>query len=81
MMESNLLHMIVGSPLFRPHEYLDPGSGSFLIQLLIGGLVSVGFGIRMFWGRIKALFTRKSAASDVVTDLPTENLNNDDTKQ
>ena len=80
-MESNLLHMIVGSPLFRPHEYLDPGSGSFLIQLLIGGLVAVGFGIRMFWGRIKALFTRTSAASDMVTDIPAENPTNDDAKQ
>ena len=80
-MESNLLHMIVGSPLFRPHEYLDPGSGSFLIQLLIGGLVAVGFGIRMFWGRIKALFARKSTAIDATTDLPSDTPNNDDTKQ
>ena len=81
MMESNLLHMIVSTPLFRPHEYLDPGSGSFLIQLLIGGLVAIGFGVRMFWGKIKALFTRKSAASDVVTDLPADSPNNDDAKQ
>ena len=80
-MESNLLHMIVSTPLFRPHEYLDPGSGSFLIQLLIGGLVAVGFGIRMFWTRIKALFTRKSPASDITNDLPADTSNNDDANQ
>jgi hypothetical protein len=81
MMESNLLHVLVATPLFRPHEYLDPGSGSFLIQLLIGGLVAVGFGIRMFWGRIKAFFTRKSTAADATTDLPADTPDNNDAKQ
>jgi len=80
-MDSNLLHMIVSTPLFRPHEYLDPGSGSFLIQLLIGGLVAVGFGIRMFWGKIKALFKRESIISDAAPDLPTDPPIDDDTKQ
>jgi hypothetical protein len=81
-MESNLLHVIVSTPLFRPHAYLDPGSGSFLIQLLIGGLVAVGFGIRMFWGRIKALFTRKdTTAADAAPDLPADNPNNNDAQR
>ena len=44
-MESNLLS-IISTALFRPHQYLDPGSGSFLIQLLIGGLVAVGVVLR-----------------------------------
>jgi hypothetical protein len=64
MMEGNLLHIIVSTPLFRPHEYLDPGTGSFLVQLLIGGLVAVGFGVRMFWGKIKGLFNRGKSTND-----------------
>lgn len=38
-------------------KYLDPGSGSLLVQLIAAGLVG-GFGIllKVFWGRIKAFF-------------------------
>ncbi len=77
-MENNLLHLIVSTPLFRPQAYLDPGSGSFLIQLLIGGLVAVGFGVRMFWGKIKALFTRKNTPVDLPSDISEDTLHNDD---
>ena len=76
-MESTLFHIIAATPLFRPHEYLDPGSGSFLIQLLIGGLVAVGFTVRMFWGKIKAFFTRnKTDASEATVEF---NQKDDDT--
>jgi len=38
-------------------KYLDPGSGSLLVQLIAAGLVG-GFGIlvKVFWGRIRAFF-------------------------
>lgn len=38
---------------FRPLAYLDPGSGSILIQIVIAALLGLGVAIRMFWGRIK----------------------------
>jgi DUF1365 family protein len=37
--------------------YLDPGSGSLLIQLIAAGLLgSIGILTKIFWGRIKAFF-------------------------
>ena len=39
-----------------PMAYLDPGTGSFLIQLLIAGLLAAGVLIRVFWSRISKLF-------------------------
>ncbi len=39
--------------------YLDPGSGSFLLQLLLGVLLGGGLAVRLFWKQIKALFTGK----------------------
>ncbi len=36
--------------------YLDPGSGSYLLQLLIAGLVGSLFVIRASWDRIKNFF-------------------------
>ena len=44
--------------------YLDPGSGSFLIQLLIAGLAGAGIAIAVSWGRIKRLF-KKNKQVDV----------------
>jgi hypothetical protein len=38
--------------------YLDPGSGSFLIQLLIAGLAGAGIAIAISWGRIKRFFKK-----------------------
>jgi hypothetical protein len=36
--------------------YLDPGSGSYLLQLLIAGLLGSLFVIRASWGKIKGFF-------------------------
>jgi hypothetical protein len=32
--------------------YLDPGSGSLIVQLLVGGVAALGVSVKMFWGRI-----------------------------
>ena len=39
--------------------YLDPGSGSFLLQLVIAGILGAALAVRMSWGRIKGFFRRK----------------------
>lgn len=39
------------------YAYLDPGTGSFMLQLIIGGLVSTLFTIKIFWRRIIGLLT------------------------
>jgi hypothetical protein len=38
--------------------YLDPGSGSYLLQLLIAGLLGSLFLIKASWGRVKNFFRR-----------------------
>lgn len=52
------------APHLRPQAYLDPGSGSFLIQLLIAGLVGAGFLIKAYWKKIKGLFNRSAAKKE-----------------
>lgn len=42
--------------------YLDPGSGSMLIQLLAATVVGGLFLLRMMWGKITAVFKQKSSA-------------------
>lgn len=49
---------------FTPLPYLDPGSGSFLIQLLIAALLGLGVAIRASWSKIKGWFGIKPKADD-----------------
>jgi hypothetical protein len=57
------------APHLRPQAYLDPGSGSFLIQLLIAGLVGAGFLIKTYWKKIKGLFNRSDTKKEDDTDI------------
>ncbi len=44
--------IIVIMPGGEAKAYLDPGSGSFIIQILIAGLLGGAITLRLFWGRI-----------------------------
>ena len=39
-----------------PLPYLDPGSGSLIIQILIAVLLGLGVALRTSWSRIKGIF-------------------------
>ena len=44
--------------LARPaHAYLDPGTGSYFVQILIAGLAGGGYLIVTFWSKIKGFFS------------------------
>ncbi|NIM94821.1 MAG: hypothetical protein GTO18_14065 [Anaerolineales bacterium] len=49
----------------RPAAYLDPGSGSVLLQVLLAALLAAGFLIRAFWGRITSFFKRSSESEEI----------------
>jgi hypothetical protein len=40
------------------HFYIDPGTGSIIIQAVIGGFAAVLVAIGMFWKQIKAFLGR-----------------------
>lgn len=49
--------------------YLDPGSGSFLLQLLIAGIAGAALAIKIYWRKIVTLFNKKDPAQPAeVTD-------------
>ncbi len=52
------------APIMRPHYYLDPGSGSFLVQLLIAGIAGAGLIVATSWRRIKSFFTRSKTTKE-----------------
>jgi hypothetical protein len=42
------------------HAYLDPGTGSLILQSIIGLIAGALVAIRVYWGRIKMFFGSKS---------------------
>ncbi|MEK6274759.1 MAG: hypothetical protein AABM30_05405 [Actinomycetota bacterium] len=44
--------------------YLDPGSGSMLLQLLLGGAAAVGIGFKMTWRRMLRFLRLDKKQSD-----------------
>ncbi len=47
------------------HAYVDPGSGSYMLQMSLAGLLAVVFSIKLAWQRIRefavGLFTGSSS--------------------
>jgi len=44
------------------YSYIDLGSGSYIIQLLIAGFVGFSLSVRIFWKKIKTRFSKKAKA-------------------
>jgi len=43
--------------------YLDPGTGSMILQGIIAGIAVAGFTIKNYWYRIRAFFGKAAPAS------------------
>jgi hypothetical protein len=44
--------------LQRHQPYIDPGTGSLVIQILIASFLGALFTIKLFWTKVKAFFLR-----------------------
>lgn len=46
--------------------YLDPGTGSMLLQVILGGIAAVGVALKLFWHKIRAAvgLSKKPAPED-----------------
>jgi len=41
------------------YAYIDPGTGTIIIQAIIGALVGIGVTLKLFWHRIEEKLTKK----------------------
>jgi hypothetical protein len=67
----NFLFLTLGltsyaSPVFA---YLDPGTGSILLQGLIGGVAITMSFLSIYWQKVKAFFVKKELDSDTEEDI------------
>ena len=40
------------------NAYIDPGTGSYMVQLGLGGLLGLGLTLKLYWRRLMSLFSR-----------------------
>ena len=45
----------------RIFAYLDAGTGSLIIQAIIGGLVGIGVILKVYWGKVVGIFKKTEA--------------------
>ncbi len=50
-----------------PLAYLDPGSGSMILQILAGGLAAVAVTARLYWDRILKFLKIRKPEDETVT--------------
>ena len=50
------------------YAYIDPGSGSFIIQGIIAGLLGAGVTLKLLWKRITARFSSSQSDDEKLDD-------------
>ena len=50
-----VIQLVVARPVYA---YLDPGTGSYIFQLLIASLLGIMFTVKTFWKTIKTFLIR-----------------------
>lgn len=70
MNAGKLILLIAACGLLFPRNaygYIDPGTGSYVFQILIAAFVAVSFAVKVYWHKIKkfvgGLFNNKNDAS------------------
>jgi hypothetical protein len=41
----------------KAHAYIDPGTGSYIIQVIIGCLMGAAFALKVYWKKVKVYFS------------------------
>ncbi len=42
----------------KAHAYIDSGTGSYITQVMIGGLLGAAFALKVYWKKVRAYFSK-----------------------
>ena len=60
----------------KADAYLDPGTGSYIFQILLAGLVGALFMLKMYWRKIVWFFRKGSSESEATVQEPGQDMSN-----
>jgi hypothetical protein len=58
-------HNVLLATAAPAYAYLDPGSGSMMVQLLLGGVAGAVVLVRLYWARLLTLLGLRRDRTDV----------------
>lgn len=64
-----ILAFAVVADIPEAHAYIDPGTGSLMLQGILALIGGTAVTIKLYWGKIRSLFIRDSSLS---ADTPDE---------
>jgi hypothetical protein len=59
----NTAASVLSSGSWVVFAYVDPGTGSYLLQVALAGLLGAGYAVRHFWTGVRSLFRRVPVTS------------------
>lgn len=54
-----IVFLLIFDPSVDARAYLDPGAGSMVLQLLLGGTAGAIVIVKLYWQKIKSFFCRE----------------------
>ncbi len=60
-----VVFFMISNPFASAYAYLDPGSGSMLLQLLLGGVTGVVVIVKLYWQRVRGFFNRRDSSGPI----------------
>ena len=59
LFRATMAALLVGTLTSTSHAYLDPGTGSLILQVLLGGVAGVALAGKLYWQKLTSLFGRQ----------------------
>lgn len=62
----SFLLLAAGCLLFPVYSYgyIDPGTGSYIFQIIVAAMVAVSFAVKVYWQKIKGFIVRVFAKKE-----------------
>lgn len=67
---SGLIFLAVLDPGRPAHAYLDPGTGSIILQMLLGGVAGIMVVGKLYWHQFTAMFRRNPKTPEAGPESP-----------
>ena len=55
--------LVVLSLSKEAHAYVDPGTGSYLLQIVVAGFLGLLYALKLYWTRLKNFLTSRISRS------------------
>ncbi len=59
-----LIAAVLAAVALPAHAYLDPASGSMILQMIVGGIAGLALAVKLYWYKILGFFGVKPKSTD-----------------